>query len=296
MPDAPKSAPKSSPKGKRPLGLSPITLGLIGLSGVGIYVYLRRRASASAANAATGTTGGNTIPAGTVGSPISGTSTVTAPTTLAGWISDALSQVTNATYTPTQALNDVNSWLGGQCVSSAGYSALGGLVESLGVPPGYSTTPPITVCASSPPVGVVVPQGATTTTTTTTAPASTTAPGPPPGLSGALAQSAAADGGIVSTVFQPVTGTWLYLTKNGGIYTQGGTGFFGSLYDLLPSTFTGTGRQAASLVANPDGGYTVVDTAGETYTFGPNQNYAGVIPGGTAPSQALSANVKSAAG
>jgi hypothetical protein len=141
MPDTP--AKKKG--GKKLLGLGTGTWVGIGAGGLGILWYLRKRSAAAAAAAATGTTGGTTIPA----ADGSSTSSVAAPTTLAEWINDALPMVTTSGYTSTQALNDINDWLAGQCVTQAGYSALGQLVSALGVPPGYTTLPPITVCAGS---------------------------------------------------------------------------------------------------------------------------------------------------
>jgi hypothetical protein len=80
---------------------------------------------------------------------------------------------------------------------------------------------------------------------------------------------------IVSTAMDNATGQWLYLTQKGGVYGGG----YGSIFSLRPGTFAG--RTAQSITALPNGGYTVTDTAGETYTFSPTpgSNYANAGPG-----------------
>lgn len=105
-------------------------------------------------------------------------------------------------------------------------------------------------------------------------------PPAPPAVAPALPswlQSAMTSNGeyIVSTAFDNATGTWLYLTQKGGVYGGG----YGSIFSLKPGTFAG--RTAQSITALPNGGYTVTDTAGETYTFSPTpgSNYAGAGPG-----------------
>ena len=86
---------------------------------------------------------------------------------------------------------------------------------------------------------------------------------------------------IVSQAWDPVYQDWVYLTNKGGIYnlsaTGGqGNGFLGSILSLPnnhANWFTSSGqqiRQAASLTVNPDGSYTITDTAGETYNFTPS--------------------------
>lgn len=137
-------APEAKGKGKKILGLNPLAWAGIGVGGIGIVYYLHKRSTAAAAAAATGLTDANTAPAAD-----STSATTTPPATLAAWINDALGTSTTATYTNTNLLNDINEWLGGNCVSAAGYSAIGNLVSTLGVPPGYSTTPTLSVCSSS---------------------------------------------------------------------------------------------------------------------------------------------------
>lgn len=162
MADAPaKKTPKKG--GKKLLGLSPWVWGGIVVGGGGIYYILRKRSEAAAA-AATGTSDGGTTPAS---GSTSGTTTL--PATLAAWFNDALGgDYTTATYSSSDLLNDLNSWLGGNCVSTAGYSVIGNLVTTLGVPPGYTTTPVLSVCSNS---------GTTTGTTTTTGTGTTTSTG-----------------------------------------------------------------------------------------------------------------------
>jgi len=141
--------------------------------------------------------------------------------------------------------------------------------------------------AGNPPSGMALPQlqkPASTTPPPAPPPAPVPAKSPlptgPPNLPSSVINSMRAGGEfIVDTQYNPVSGTWLYLAQKGGVYAEGGSGFFGSIFDLPTGTFAG--RTAQRIVPQPTGGYTIVDTAGEGYTFGPNgANYAGVAPGG----------------
>jgi hypothetical protein len=243
---------------KKFLGLSPLTWGAI-VGGAGaIYLYVAKKKS-SATAASTGTSDGQTTPYAVETTGASG------PSTLPEWISAALGSITNGGYSPTQALNDINSWLGGSCVSAAGYTALGGIVETLGLPPGYSTVPTLSVCQSA--------AGTTTTGTSTTT--STTTPNAPvnPGLNPSLkALLTTNNETIVDTAYDAATSTWLYLTNIGGIYTEtpsGATGgvFYNSYPGLPAGDRQGGKRTFNKITANPNGSYTITDTAGETYTF-----------------------------
>lgn len=141
--------------------------------------------------------------------------------------------------------------------------------------------------AGNPPSGMALPtlqKAAAASPGPAPTPAPAAAPAPtnaavagPPGLPSSIINAMTANGEyIVSTAYQPVTGTWLYLTQKGGVYAEGGSGFFGSLFNTPSGTFAG--RTASQIVASNTagpGGYTVIDTKGETYNFGPNANYAG---------------------
>lgn len=245
--------PKPAPKNRNRtyayagLGVGAVVIG---------YVYLKRRA-ASAANAQTATSGGGSIPTTLVAS--TGT---TGPTTLAGWIQQALSTMTGTGYGSTAALNDINDWLSGQCVSAKGYTAIGNIVATLGLPPGFSTVPTLSVCA-----------GKTTTTTTTTTPV-TAAPNSPPNLSQSLIAAMTANGEklVGSPQWDATIKEWLYATDKGGIYAlnpngSNGATFYGSYLGLPASGRQGGSRTFTGLTVNGNGTYTLTDTAGENYTF-----------------------------
>ena len=254
--------PDAKPAGGRKIaGMSPLTVGLIGAGGIVAYLYLRSRSAASQAAAATGSSAGNTIPA-VVTSGVSGSSS---PSTLAGWMQAALSSITTANYGPTSALNDLNAWLNGNCVSSAGYSAIGGIVQTLGLPPGYNTVPTLSVCP-----------GSTTSTGGggTTTPVNQPTQGPP-NLPTSLAAAMTNNGEhLISTQWDAKLGEWLYATNKGGIYAlspsgKAGATFYGSYLGLPAGATQGGPRSFSSLVVNPDGTYTLVSTAGQDYRFTP---------------------------
>lgn len=149
---APAPPNKAAKPGRRPLGLSPATWALIVGGGLSVvYIYERRRAAASA-SASTGSTAGDTIPSsGLTGGSVTDEGTGTsAPNTLAEWIQSGISSSTGANYSGAQVLNDLNQWLAGGCVSSAGATAIPNLVETLGLPPGFSTVPTLSVCPDAP--------------------------------------------------------------------------------------------------------------------------------------------------
>jgi hypothetical protein len=133
-----------------------------------MYVLYARYRADAAANATTATTGGTTIPSGTDES--SGSST-NSPTTLGAWEADALGMMTGPYYTSAQAFNDITQWLSGQPVSAQGFAAIGNAIDTLGLPPGIGSLPPLTI-ANNVPTGVssvlsgsgFLPPGATATT------------------------------------------------------------------------------------------------------------------------------------
>ena len=260
-------------------GLKTWQWGAVGVGALLLYVVVeRRRAAASAAAAQTALSGGTSIPL----AGVSASSGVAAPSTLAGWIQQALSTApTNAGYSQSAALNDITGWLNGQCVSQAGYNWLGGLIGTLGSPVGYQIPPALTVCASStPPPADTGSTPPPTTQTSTPAPApapSNAAPGAPPGLPAAIMHALAPGESVVSTQWDPTLGEWINLTNLGGIFNltpQGSPGstFYGSYLGLPPglrATVPGQVRSFTQLVINPDGTYTAIDSAGESYTFTP---------------------------
>jgi hypothetical protein len=154
MADAPATKKKKG-SGKKFLGLGAMTWGIVGVGAVGLWYFIRKYEADKTAAAATGTTDGQTTPGSSTG-----TTTAALPTTLSAWYNDVLAALTTGTYTSSDLLNDLNSWFSGQCVSAQGYTAIGQAVSEFGVPPGYSTTPTLSVCSGS----TTAPSPGTTTT------------------------------------------------------------------------------------------------------------------------------------
>lgn len=154
MPDAPKA------KGKKHGPFT--TLGWVGVGGatfLAYYLYKRYTADSAASAATTAAedalAGGDTIPSGdsTTGSTTTSTSTYS---TWQDWESAAIPALIalrahNAPgandYSPTQAFNDLQAWYNGSCVSALGYSLIGQIIESQGLPPGGALS--LTVCPSA---------------------------------------------------------------------------------------------------------------------------------------------------
>ena len=134
-------------------GLSPVAWGLAAVGGFGVfYLYRRMRASsaASAANQGLPVGSGATIPAGSTGGAGTGLPSFSS---FSAWEQAALGSMTGFNYSASQALNDLIGWVSGQCVSAAGYTAIGNVIQTQGLPPGFGTSlPPLTVCAVASPV------------------------------------------------------------------------------------------------------------------------------------------------
>ena len=120
-----------------------------------LYILLRRYEASKAASsaAAGGGTGADVLTAGgTVPTSLSQTGTTGgAPfSSYAGWLTAALAQMTSSSGLDAgTALNAINDWLNGQCVSQQGYTAITSAIasESIGLPPGWGTNlPNLTVC------------------------------------------------------------------------------------------------------------------------------------------------------
>lgn len=265
-------AETAKPKGK----LKPWQYAAVLGGAVVVYVVYQRAKNTAATTAASGTSDANTVPGGNTTTTSTDSTSAALPATLEAWIQAVISGTSGANYSPSQSLNDVESWLSGQCVSAQGFSAIGSAIETLGLPPGYNTgVSPLSVCPD------------TTAPATTTSVADTSAPSPAapsntpavPALSTAL-QAALAQNNetIVDAIYNQYSNTFDYLTNKGGIYTQGGPGasnpggtFYGSYLGLAGQQGNNPG-QFEKLTALPNGGYTLLDTAGQTYNFGPNVN------------------------
>jgi hypothetical protein len=142
------------PAKKKKSGLAPRTSVLIVGGSLAAYLGWRYIQNRNAAAAGTATTGGTTIPDAGGGTGGTGGSAPNAPASLAEWIQQALSGANYTSgYTNTSLYNDIQSWLNGNCVSATGFNVIGGLITTMGLPPGYATAPALSACASTPPPG-----------------------------------------------------------------------------------------------------------------------------------------------
>lgn len=143
--------PDAKPKGKgisKKLGPLPYWgWGAVGVGTYLVYRYLRARSAANAGIAASGTTGGTLIP-NDIGLPAATAIGAGTFSSQAGWEQAALTFLTGNGQSPGDALNGINQWLQGNCVSEAAYNAISqALVStSVGLPPGYTTLPTLSVC------------------------------------------------------------------------------------------------------------------------------------------------------
>ena len=193
-----------------------------------VFRWWRNRQAASAAGAALGTTSGPPAVSGYGGGLTGSTGpTSAAPASWASWLSQALAGSTGANLSPTQAYNDFTSWINGGCASSAGASAIGNAINTLGLPPGFGTgLPPIQVCAANSQTGTSSPG---TSTITAAKNLVYTA------LSNATAVRTATAAG--QTVYAQIAPTDYVAVISGGHYTAAGNsllnqagGYKGTLY------------------------------------------------------------------
>jgi hypothetical protein len=252
-------------------------VGWAGIAGGTVAVYLiykrYRAGQSSAAQAAL--SGGSTIPAGTATTSPAGTSL----TSWAAWEEAAVAMMIGAKYSPTQALNDLQNWIQGGCVSSTGYNAIGQAIATLGVPPGLGTSlPTLVACPTNQQQPSPGGTGVAPTPTPTGGPV-----GPPPALPAALASAMKGNGeSIAGVAWDSTIHDWLYLTNRGGVYTLTQTGAptgpgaaYGAISYLgLPASATQVAqgqpqRTFSQILVDPAGGYTLVATDGATYHFGP---------------------------
>lgn len=76
---------------------------------------------------------------------------------------------------------------------------------------------------------------------------------------------------IAASVADPSGGYW-QVTKAGNIYAFGGAPFYGGAGGDPATNFASGGRIASAISPRPNGGYTITDTKGETYNYGPDYN------------------------
>lgn len=121
--------------------------GWFGVAG-GTFLVVKLISSRKAASTATTTalSGGTTVPASD-----STTTDTSLPTfsSLADWEEAAISAMANGTLSPADALNGVTDWINGQCVTAEQFSGISSVIASVGLPPGFSTVPTLSVCGSA---------------------------------------------------------------------------------------------------------------------------------------------------
>ena len=261
--------------------VGPLPVWGYGAVGVGAFLVFRllRSRKSSGTTTATPLSGGIGIPGGQVAGNVSGLPVFSS---FSSWEQAAISAMAGGQLDPATALNGLTSWINGQCVTQNQYAGISSIIETVGLPPGFSSVPTLSVCA---PPGATSGGGAGNGNpgTSTSASSTTANPGGPPNLAQSLVAAMTANGEqlVGSPAWDSVANEWLYLTNKGGVYAvapggANGSQFYGSgLSPSLGGAFAG--RTASGIIANPNGGYTITDTAGEHYTFGPGQgqNYGG---------------------
>lgn len=158
MADAPKKAAKGKGVSTR---LGPLPYWGWALVGGGTFLayrFLRARSAANASNAASGTTGGGLIP-NDIGLPSVTGGTTASFSSIPAWTEAMLSFLTGNGMSPGDAYSAATSFINGNCVSQAAYNALAAGLNSpnVGLPPGFFSSPTLTVCPqtqqTSTPVG-----------------------------------------------------------------------------------------------------------------------------------------------
>ena len=115
-----------------------------------LYRWYSARQAANAATAASGTTGGTLIP-NDIGLPAASSTGAGTFTSMAAWQQAFLTFLTGNGLSPGDALNAVSAYTQGNCVSQSAYNALaaGLSSSSVGLPPGFTAPPTLSVCPSS---------------------------------------------------------------------------------------------------------------------------------------------------
>jgi hypothetical protein len=121
---------------------------LIGGAGFLIYRYVEDRNAAAATTASTAAESAGT--GSDTGTDADTSSTGTIPTfaSLAAWEQAAVAAMANGKLTPAEGLNGLTDWINGQCVDAEQYAGIGSIIETIGLPPGFSTVPVLSVCAT----------------------------------------------------------------------------------------------------------------------------------------------------
>lgn len=149
---------------------------------LGLFILIKRyqAAKASAGAAAGGgmgsgiLTGGGIIPPGTAGT-LPGGGTGAPFSSYSAWLQAAIAQMTSSSGIDSgQALDAITTWLGGGCVTQAGYQAITSVIgtTNIGLPPGWGTAiPALSVCGTPTTTGGPPPPTPTPTPTPAAPPA-----------------------------------------------------------------------------------------------------------------------------
>jgi hypothetical protein len=119
------------------------------------YRFLKARSAAASSTAASGTTGGTTIPAGDIEAATSAASGSQGTfSSVAAWTQAALDFGTGNGLSGADAFNQIQAYLNGNCVSQAGYNFLSSVFasSSVGLPPAAFNSaelPTLSVCPSA---------------------------------------------------------------------------------------------------------------------------------------------------
>lgn len=142
---------------KRKIGpLSPLGwLGVGAATGAVYYIYEKyeAKAAATAATAGAATSAAPIDTGSTSGSSGSSSTTATpAPTDVGSWLEAIVTGLSGQGINGADAYNAGLAWINGNCVSAQMYSALGGILSTVGPPPGYGAySPPLSVCQGTAP-------------------------------------------------------------------------------------------------------------------------------------------------
>ena len=143
-----------------------------------IYSKIKAGSAASAAAPSSVLTGSNSIPGGNT--VTSATPNGATYSTLSEWENAAIAAMTGSGVAATDAYNNLQAWMGGSCVDSASYSALGSVISSQGLPPGFGSTMPIlTICPSTTSVSGSSSSGSGSGGTTSSGSSGSTTPSAP---------------------------------------------------------------------------------------------------------------------
>jgi hypothetical protein len=182
-------------------------MGVLAGTGLVYYIYKRYQADQTTAATTAATTTSQPIDTANTGT---GTTSGTAPTAstttypdVGSWLDAVITGLEGQGVDGATAYNAGLSWINGNCVSSKVYTALGQVIPTVGLPPGYgSASPVLSVCPDTP-VAPAPPNAPTPPTPGE--PTSPVQPNPPP-VPTAPAPPPTTTRGGTSTVKAPTSG------------------------------------------------------------------------------------------